>query len=69
MGRSPPEMTQPLDKMRGQPEIIGAQLPIVFPLAEWGVGKRLAVGINQLVFLQLVVEGQCVEQDVRVLDP
>ena len=66
---TPAEMRQPLDEMRRQPEIVGAQLPVVFALAERGVGKGLAVGIDQLVLLQFVVERQRVEQRMRVLDP
>jgi hypothetical protein len=67
--KAPAEMTQPLDEMRRQPEIIGAQLPVILPLTECGVGKRLAVGVDELVFLQLIVEGQGVKEHVGVLDP
>ena len=52
----PAEMTQPLDEMRGQPEIVRAQLPVVFALAECRIGKGLAVGIYELVSLQLLVK-------------
>ena len=31
--------------------------------------ERLAVGVDKLVFLQFLVEGQGVEQHMRVLDP
>jgi len=67
--KAPAEMTQPLDEMRGEPEIVGAQLPVVLAFAKCGIGESLAVGIDELVFLQLLVEGQCVEQDMRMLDP
>ena len=62
-------MTQPLDEMRRQPEIVRAQLPVVFALAEGSIGKGLAVGIDQLVSLQLIVEGERVQQHMRMLDP
>src|SRR3984893_1941391 len=44
--KAPAEMTQPLDEMRRQPEIIRTQLPIVLALTERCIGKRLAVGID-----------------------
>src|SRR5271166_4163191 len=67
--KTPAEMTQPLDEMRGQPEIVGTQLTIVFSLTERRVGKGLPIGIDELVFFQLFVEVKGVEQHMRVLDP
>ena len=42
--------------MRRQPEVIGAQLTVVLALAQRRVGESLAVRVDQLVFLQFVVE-------------
>ena len=67
--KSPAEMTQPLDEMWRQPEIVGAQLAVVLPFAERGIGEGLAVGIDELIFLQFLIEGQGVDQHMRVLDP
>ena len=67
--KSPAKMTQALDEMRSQPEIIGAQLPVILPLTECSVGKRLAVCVDELVFLQFFVEGKRVKEHMRVLDP
>ena len=66
---APAEVRQPLDEVGRQPEIVGAQLAIVFALAERRVCKSLAVGVDELVSPQLVVELEGVEQDMRVLDP
>ena len=66
---APAEMPEALDEMRRQPEIVGAQLAIVLALAESGVGESLAVGVDELVFLQLVVEPKRVEQSMRMFDP
>ena len=54
--KPPSEMTEALDKMRRQPEVIGAQLTVVLALAQRRVGESLAVRVDQLVFLQFVVE-------------
>jgi hypothetical protein len=44
-------------------------LPVILALTERCVGKGLTVGIDELVFLKLVIEGQGVKQHVGVLDP
>ena len=67
--KTPAEMTQPLDEMWCQPEIVGTQLTIVLPFAEGGVGEGLPVGIDKFVFLQFIVEGQGLKEHMRVLDP
>ena len=67
--KAPAEVAQSFDEMWRQPEIVGPQLPIVLAFAERRIGEGLAVGIDELIFLQLLVEGQCVEEYMRVLDP
>jgi hypothetical protein len=49
-------MTQPLDEVRGQPEIVGTQLTIVLPFAESCGGEGLAVGIDEFLFFQFLSE-------------
>ena len=66
---APAEMRQPFDEMRRQPEIVGAQLPVVLALAQRGVGEGLPVGVDQLVLLELVVELDRLDEVERVLDP
>ena len=44
--KAPTEVTEPLDEMRRQPEIIAAKLPVVFALAQRGIGKRLAIRVD-----------------------
>src|SRR5215212_5406495 len=53
--------------MRGQPEIVGTHLAAVLPLTQAGVGEGLAVGIHQLVTLELVVELDRVEKNPGML--
>src|SRR5262249_25707642 len=53
--KSPSEMSQPLYKVGRKPEVVCAELPVVLSFAESGVGKRLPIGVDQLVLLELVV--------------
>ena len=59
--KPPSEMTEALDKMRRQPEVIGAQLTVVLALAQRRVGESLTVRVDQLVFLQFVVERERIQ--------
>src|SRR3954469_21706217 len=49
-------MGQAFNKMRSEPEIVGAHLAVVLAFAKRSVGKGLAVCIYKFVFTQLVVQ-------------
>ena len=48
-------MGQPLDEVRGQPEVARPQLAVIFPFGKPGVGERLTNRVDQLVTFQLFV--------------
>src|SRR5258707_14290702 len=66
---APTEMGQPLDEVRRQPKVVGAKLPVVFAFAQSRIGEGLAVGVDQLVFLQLLIQFEGVKQHQWMFQP
>src|SRR5258706_8818413 len=66
---APTEVGQPLDEVRRQPKVVGAKLPVVFAFAQSRIGEGLAVGVDQLVFLQLLVQFERVKQHQWMFQP
>jgi hypothetical protein len=54
-------VSEALDEMRCQPEIIRAELTVVLAFAQRGVGASLTVRVDQLVFFQFVVESERIQ--------
>src|SRR5215469_6629533 len=62
-------MSEALDEMGRQPKVVGTELPVIFPLAQSRVSKGLAVGVDQFVLLQFLVQPEGVQQSYGVLQP
>src|SRR6185369_6160379 len=62
-------MRESLYEVRRKPEVVGAELAIVFTFAQRRIGKRLTISVDEFVFLQLVVELVRLEQRDWMFQP